>query len=304
MKIQIRMMKVLIKKAYYRAAREMKTRKYLGSGFLLGLLLFASSGTASAQVKDLFNNTNIDGVSNGPKIAPKFVLNASVRITQIVTYHWNFGQGARPGIITLTNTNGQILGQFVARGTSGQGGAPNVNWVADINLTVPAGSYNVLDSDPNTWSNNARSGFRGFAIVRGVLLTKPKRQADLGSDSPDTATLLVPVSSMPRYAPNLPALQTVTDGIGGSDTDDWYFLNVTGPNGTQQPRGVLFLLRGFTGNVQLELWAEGPRRRIFIGGPQGATRKSISQTLAPGNYLVRVTWAGSPTAYQLTILAP
>jgi hypothetical protein len=137
---------------------------------MLGLVLFACASPADAQVRDLYNNTNIDGVNNGPARGPQFALNAPARITQIVTYHWNFGRGARPGTVALRSSNGQIFGPFAAIGTSGQGGAPNVNWVANINVTIPAGSYTVLDSDPNTWSSNSRSGFQGFAIVRGSLL--------------------------------------------------------------------------------------------------------------------------------------
>lgn len=173
MNIQIRMMKILAEKVYCTVAGEMKTQMYSGLGLLLSLVLFACAVPASAQVRDLYNNSNIEGVNNGPTRSPQFSLNAPARITQIVTYHWNFGQGARPGAISLRNSNGQVFGPFAAGGTSGQGGAPNVNWVANVNVTIPAGSYTVLDSDTNTWSNNARSGFRGFAIVRGSLLSPP-----------------------------------------------------------------------------------------------------------------------------------
>lgn len=177
MNIQIRMMKILAGKIYCAAAGEMKTQRYSGLGLLLSLVLFACAVPASAQVRDLYNNTNINGVNNGPTSSSQFVLNAPARITQLVTYHWNFGRGARPGAISLRNSNGQVFGPFAAGGASGQGGAPNVNWVANVNVTIPAGSYAVLDSDPNTWSNNAQSGFRGFAIVRGSLLPQPQPPA-------------------------------------------------------------------------------------------------------------------------------
>lgn len=173
MRNQIRIVKIPTEKKYYARVRETKTKKYLGLGLILGLILFAWVSSASAQVRDLYNNTNIEVVNNGPTRGLQFALNAPARITQIVTYHWNFGRGARPGTIALRNVNGQIFGPFAARGTAGQGGAPNVNWVADVNVSIPAGSYTVLDSDPGTWSNNSRSGFQGFAIVRGSLLSSP-----------------------------------------------------------------------------------------------------------------------------------
>lgn len=167
MRMQVRMMKIPA------AAGEMKTRRQAGPGLILALILFVCAIPASAQVRDLYNNTNVNGVNNGPTSGPQFVLNAPARITQLVTYHWNFGQGASPGFIELRNSTGQTVGRFAATGTSGQGGAPNVNWVANVNVTVPAGAYTVSDSDPNTWSNNAQSGFRGFAIVRGSPLLQP-----------------------------------------------------------------------------------------------------------------------------------
>jgi hypothetical protein len=65
---------------------------------------------------------------------------------------------------------GQLFGPFRAQGTSGQGGAPNVNWITNLNLTLPAGNYAVYDSDPATWSQNPRSNYSGFLIVRGIVL--------------------------------------------------------------------------------------------------------------------------------------
>jgi hypothetical protein len=215
-------------------------------------------------------------------------------------------QGARPGTISLANQRGQIVAQFAAIGTPGQGGVLNANWVANVNLTLPAGLYTVLDSDRNTWSHNAQSGFQGFAIVRGSFVSQPPppppAPVDRGSNSRFTPTIFIPVSSMPRVAPNL-LQQTISDGIGGSDTDDWYTITVTGPNGSQQPRGVLFVLGGFSGNVQLELYTQTGATPFVIGGPPGSAQKSISRTLAPGDYLVHVTWTGAPTNYTLTISA-
>jgi hypothetical protein len=291
----------------------MRQIKQVGLSFIFALVLFAAASPAAAQSRDLFNNTNVFGVNNGPTRSPQFVLNGPARITQLVTYHWNFGRGARPGFIELRNQNGQTVGRFTAVGTSGQGGVPNVNWVANVNINLPAGRYLVVDSDPSTWSNNDQSGAQGFAIVRGVA--QAPAAIDRGSNNPNTATLLIPVSSMPRPAPGQPAQQTVSDAIGGADTNDWYFLNVTGPNGFQQPRGVLFTLSGYAGNVQLELRAAESIRPPFgqpiqagqvvaVAGPQGAAQKSISLSLAPGNYLVRVTWTGPATSYQLRISAP
>ncbi len=116
---------------------------------------------------DLYNNTNTGGVQNNPAHRPEFITPMTVHVTQVQTYHWNNGRGAAPGTITIKSMNGQSFGPFRVKGSSGQNNAPNVNWVADVNLTLPIGTYEVIDSDPNTWSHNAQSHNVGFAIIRG-----------------------------------------------------------------------------------------------------------------------------------------
>lgn len=59
----------------------------------------------------------------------------------------------------------------------------------------------------------------------------PAAPADRGSNNPDAPTLLIPAASMPSVASNL-LQQTISDGIGGSDADDWYYISVAGPNGS------------------------------------------------------------------------
>ncbi len=118
----------------------------------------------------LFNNSNPAGTLNGPGRPTVFSLDREAKITTLITYHWNDGRGARPGTIALRDQNGTIYGPFGASGSSGHGGAPNVNWTAKTNFTVPSGTYTIVDSDRGTWSNNTESGFAGIARVRGYFL--------------------------------------------------------------------------------------------------------------------------------------
>jgi hypothetical protein len=119
----------------------------------------------------LYNNTPVDGVINAPRVQAGFQLRGTALVTQIVTYHWNYGRGAFPGTLTIrSNQNGQQFGPFRAQGTPGQGGAPNVNWIANVSLILPAGNYTVYDSDLSTWSQNPRSNGAGFLIVRGTYV--------------------------------------------------------------------------------------------------------------------------------------
>jgi hypothetical protein len=138
---------------------------------ILGLAVAALPAAAGATTGDLFNNTNPYGVFNGPTRATTVTLTSAAQITELVTYHWNNGHGARPGTIALRSSRGKTYGPYQAHGTSGQNNAPNVNWIADIHVAVPAGTYTVLDSNPTTWSQNLASHSQGFTIVRGTYQT-------------------------------------------------------------------------------------------------------------------------------------
>jgi hypothetical protein len=135
---------------------------------LIGLPLTALFAPPASAV-DLCNNTNSNAVQNSPMShrAPCHI-SAPAHITELVTYHWNNGRGATPGTILLFEpSTGMQWGPFQTTGTPGQGGAPNVNWVAKVDIVVLQGDYQVIDSDFPTWSWNAGSQNNGFMIVRG-----------------------------------------------------------------------------------------------------------------------------------------
>ncbi len=140
-------------------------------GILVCALVLAAnaSNISQAQAADLCNNTNTQGVRNNPSNhRTPCKLTQPAHITELVTYHWNNGLGAKPGKITLFNPGtGAQFGPFNAVGSPGQNGAANVNWTANVNIAVPAGNYQVIDSDFATWSWNSTSKNFGFAIVRG-----------------------------------------------------------------------------------------------------------------------------------------
>lgn len=51
------------------------------------------------------------------------------------------------------------------------GGVVNAYRTAKPNVTLPAGTYTIIDSDPETWAQNAGSNGRGHAFVRGYPAT-------------------------------------------------------------------------------------------------------------------------------------
>ncbi|RJP30250.1 MAG: hypothetical protein C4536_10520 [Actinobacteria bacterium] len=112
----------------------------------------------------VFDNGNPLAVYNGVSAPTVFTLSEERHIYSIVDYHY-LNMGAAPGTIALKDTtSGEIYGPWQTTGTTGQGGVPNAYWNAYPDIDLPAGTYEVIDSDPGTWSQNEDSG--GCGIVR------------------------------------------------------------------------------------------------------------------------------------------
>lgn len=130
-----------------------------------------SGGTAyhcAGPVTLLFDNWNGQGVAGGGT-PPSFDTGGKTYcVTMIATYHFNGGSGAPAGTLGLSGT-GTSVGPWQAVGTAGQGGLPNLNWVATAPAAAPPpvidGAYTCTDSDPATWSQNAGSSGAGFCRV-------------------------------------------------------------------------------------------------------------------------------------------
>ncbi len=151
---------------------------YGGVGYVSDVFIVSSKGTSGAVSQPsspsptakgnvIFNNGNTGGVYNNPSRATTFTLREPHVITFIMDYHWNNGRGATPGTIALRGSDGRTYGPWQAKGNAGQGGAPNANWNAAPNVTLPAGTYTVVDSDPASWAQNSESGGAGHTRVEG-----------------------------------------------------------------------------------------------------------------------------------------
>jgi hypothetical protein len=126
-----------------------------------------AKATLRATAVAFFENSNIGAVDNQGQ-PPTFTITQAHLVVNIWTYHWNGGRGATPGRISLKRSEGATYGPWDVTATSGQGGAPNVNWECNPNITIPAGTYTVIDSDAATWSQNVMSKGFGFSRVRGI----------------------------------------------------------------------------------------------------------------------------------------
>jgi MinD-like ATPase involved in chromosome partitioning or flagellar assembly len=126
----------------------------------------------SGRIIVFFDNWNVEAVQNFPAVATRFRITQTFHIISIVDYHWNDGHGADPtgGYITLRLLNGGAkFPSWPVKGLDGQGGVPNATWACYPNVTVPPGLYEVVDSSPETWSQNDRSGNKGFSRITGYV---------------------------------------------------------------------------------------------------------------------------------------
>ena len=121
--------------------------------------------SAAASVKTIFDNWNKAGVMNGPTRSTQFSINTPVTITRILNYHWNNGKGYTIGTIALKAGNGRIYGPWQASGLPSA--VPAANWIVKPNVTIPAGTYTVIDSHPATWSHNSGTNGAGFSSIQG-----------------------------------------------------------------------------------------------------------------------------------------
>ncbi len=143
------------------------------------IVLDANSGTDTEEVLkyeepadseqtqvELFNNNNISGVNNNG-VPATFRLDKKSHVSELWTYHWNYGQGKEPGTISLQDQNGKSYGPWPASTIPGQGGVQNAYWKTSPNTDLPPGTYTVIDSDPATWAQNEETGGQGIAWALG-----------------------------------------------------------------------------------------------------------------------------------------
>ncbi|OOP56848.1 MAG: hypothetical protein AYP45_06830 [Candidatus Brocadia carolinensis] len=108
---------------------------------------------------EIVNTYNILGVTCGNPGKTLVTIPQDAYITEISTYHWCDG-GQPAGTHALYNTSSFLLyGPF-------PGTIDYRFWISYPNTFVPAGSYEVIDSEPSTWSHTDSGG---FVKIMGIL---------------------------------------------------------------------------------------------------------------------------------------
>lgn len=113
------------------------------------------------EAVQIFKVGNDNAVSNGGT-PPAFSTNKAYWLKDLWTYHWNGGQGQAAGTIAIQSADGTLYGPWQAELNNG------VYWVARPGVTLPAGSYTVIDSNPSTLAQNGGTGGQGMAWANGI----------------------------------------------------------------------------------------------------------------------------------------
>ena len=139
---------------------------------LIGLLFLWPAGRAGAEV--ILDTGNIYAVENMPYIWPELTLTRPYLINAIQHYHYNSGQGAPFGTISIYRWDDDaLMGSWAASGSGNWGNPDPVPdqtryWTVYPNIVLPAGHYYLEDSDWSTWSTNIQSGYAGFCWIDGT----------------------------------------------------------------------------------------------------------------------------------------
>jgi hypothetical protein len=125
---------------------------------------------AAADGPVIFNIGSFASRINGPTQPTQFTLDTVYVIERIRTYHLGGPTGAEQGSIGLLADDGTMYGPWPVTSVPIGEGGPGEIWEVAPGITLSAGVYTVIDSDPDTWSQNADTGSRGMTVVYGSLV--------------------------------------------------------------------------------------------------------------------------------------
>ena len=117
------------------------------------------ASNASTEAVEIVHTYNLLGVICGNPGTTLVTIPQDAYITEIRTYHW-CDEGQPAGTHSLYNNNLFIMyGPF-------SGTTDFRDWVSYPNTYLSAGNYEVIDSEPNTWSHTYSGG---FVIIKGIV---------------------------------------------------------------------------------------------------------------------------------------
>jgi len=127
-----------------------------------------ASRRPSSKSTPIFAINHRGSVRNGVTQETKFSIKSSCKISSITNYHHNNAKGVQPGTIALRSLRGKSYGPWQARATDASGKLNRLYWSVTPKITIPAGTYIIIDSDERTWSTNIQAKKRGITQVSGT----------------------------------------------------------------------------------------------------------------------------------------
>jgi hypothetical protein len=122
-----------------------------------------------AEPQEMYTNLSLGVANNGATAPTTFTITSAWLVTEIIDYHWNDGKGAKQtGTIALLGPGGTTYGPWQVDGQPGCCGVQDAYWVVNPNVVIPAGTYTVIDSNPETWSQNSETGGAGMSWGKGI----------------------------------------------------------------------------------------------------------------------------------------
>jgi hypothetical protein len=161
----------------------------------------AGIAAGSGHETFLLKMESVQGVSKNPPVPTIFTLASASYVTRVWTYHYSATIGGKsPTISFKDTTTGVVHGPWPQTGyksinsgldaaMSDPGhipGPPDNYWMAYPATVIPAGTYQVIDSEPATWAYTSDLGNRGVTWIYGWAGGPPA--VDAGSDAPSGAS--------------------------------------------------------------------------------------------------------------------
>jgi len=266
-----------------------------------GIAAAGTGGTSSGTETFLLKMESVLGVSYNPPVPTTFTLSQSAYITRVWTYHYAATIGSKTPTVAFQNTTtGTIYGPWSQIGytsfnsnlntsKSDPGnvlGPPDNYWAAYPAQTVPAGTYQVIDSDPTTWAYTSDMGNKGCAWVYGWLVGAA---ADAGAaDGPVAIKDAGGVEAAGADGAALPSTSNLIvngdaeQGVGSADGSP---VTTPGWTVTGEATALQYGVSGYPATTD-----PGPTNRglnLFVGGASDAL-STLAQTISLASYATRI----------------
>lgn len=149
----------------------------------------------SASAASLVSNVNFSGVTNctvatctETTVGPQFTITVPWVVTLVGAYH-NDGYGSiglQPGPVGFIDVLNNTILSWAPDPSS-----TSTYWLAHMNALLPAGTYRVWSSSPESWSFNTGTGFVDGSSTQHIGMARAE-----GEPVPEPASLILISTSL------------------------------------------------------------------------------------------------------------